>query len=78
MTRNLHELDKVYSRLNKKVDIDERIKYCMSLIQKTKDVVTNRKQHLTDSLINKSSELINAAEMEIMKLYQNKNKTRFK
>ena len=74
MTRKLHEIDKVYSRLNQAVDVDERIRYCMSLIQKTKETVQNKSQHLTETLINKSSEIINAAELEIMSLHRNKHK----
>jgi hypothetical protein len=76
MTRRLHEIDKVYSRLNHAVDIDERIKYCLSLIKKTKETVQNRSQHLTESLIVKSSEIINAAEIEIMSLHRNKNRNK--
>jgi hypothetical protein len=74
MTRKLHEIDKVYGRLNQAVDVDERIRYCMSLIQKTKETVQNKSQHLTETLINKSSEIINAAELEIMTLHRNKNR----
>jgi hypothetical protein len=78
MTRSLHEIDKVYSQLDHRLDVDEKIKYCMSLIQKTKEYVVAKKQNLTETVINRSSEIINSAEMEIMKLYYNKQKTKFK
>jgi hypothetical protein len=70
MNKNLTEIDKVYGRLNKYATVNERLKYCASLIQRTESFVTKNRETLTEHIKKRSFDIIIAAETEIDKLSQ--------
>jgi hypothetical protein len=72
MEKNLSAIDKVYSRLSKYASKEEKIKYCKSVLQRTKVYIEKNKDALTEHIVNNSAEMIEAASTEIDKLSSEK------
>lgn len=70
MNKDLSEIDKVYGRLNKYATVNEKLRYCTSLIQRTESFVTKNREILTEHARKRSFDIIIAAETEITKLSQ--------
>jgi hypothetical protein len=70
--KQLTEIDKVYGRLHTYATIPERIKYCSSLIQKTESYVNRHHSTITEHIITRSAEMIEAARQELNFLSQKK------
>lgn len=70
MCRPLSEIDKVYGALGKHISPAERLKYCISLIEKTEEYLRNNHSKLTPLIKSRSAEMIRAAQKEIIDLAQ--------
>lgn len=71
INKDLSEIDKVYGRLNKYATVNEKLRYCTSLIQRTESFVTKNREMLTEHAQKRSFDIIIAAETEISKLSEN-------
>jgi hypothetical protein len=68
MCKDLSELDKVYRTLGKTIPAAEKLKYCISLIDRTENYLSRNAAKLTPQIRQHSSEIIKAAQKEIMHL----------
>jgi hypothetical protein len=67
MSRSLSELDRIFASLEKELSSMEKLKYCVNLIETTDVYLSNNHSILTPKMIAESRELIEAAQLEIMK-----------
>ena len=73
MKKQLSQIDKVYNKLYEYASVQERLKYCTSLVQRIESFMNKSNGTLTDHIVNKSSEIIQAARNEIQFLTSQKN-----
>lgn len=73
MEKSLSQMDKAYDKLNKQASIDEKMKYCATLIQKTERFIITNSETLAERVKRKSFEIIIAAEAEMSKLTKRNN-----
>ncbi len=71
--KQLSQIDKVYNKLHEYASVQERLKYCTGLVQRIERFMSKSNGTLTDHIVNKSSEIIQAARNEIQFLTSQKN-----
>ncbi len=63
--KGLSEIDKVYATINHQITLQERIKYCVSLIYRTQGYMSRNWDNMSNHIKETSYEIVSAAHLEV-------------
>jgi dihydroneopterin aldolase len=69
--RTLQDLDVNYKRMSENISNEEKLNYCNDIIDRFQNIIEKNRAYLSERVKNEFSELIGAAQGEIVKIKGN-------